>query len=284
MRQSVWSGLCLAAALLPSLAQADAAEPAKLKALLITGGCCHDYQTQKQIIAKGLAQRMNIAFEVVHEGGTSNSHKVSVYEKPDWWKGYDVIVHNECFGDLKDDEFIGKILAAHAAGTPAVFIHCSMHSYRNSGVAEQWRELIGVTSRRHEKHRPEDVKLVAADHPVMKGFPAEWKTPNGELYIIEKVWPNCTPLAQAFGPDTQQQHPVAWVNTLGKTRVFGTTLGHHNETMNSAEWLGMVSRGTLWAVGKLTDDGRPAPGYEGTGVGPITIDPPQPTPDPKFTK
>lgn len=284
MRSRLWSGLCLAVVLSLGFHPATAAEPAKLKGLLITGGCCHDYQTQKQIIAKGLAQRMNIAFDIVHEGGTSKDHRVSVYEKPDWWKGYDVIVHNECFGDVQDEKFLAGILAAHTSGVPAVFIHCSMHSYRKSPAADQWREMIGVTSQRHEKQRAEDVKVVAVDHPVMRGFPAEWKTPNGELYVIEKVWPNCTPLAQAFGPDTKQQHPVAWVNTFGKTRIFGTTLGHHNETMNSEEWLGLVSRGTLWAVDKLTDDGRPAAGFAGTGIGPITIDPPQPTPDPKFSK
>lgn len=284
MRSCVWSVFCVAVGLMLTGSALNAAEPAKLKGLLITGGCCHDYQTQKQIIAKGLAQRMNIEFDIVHEGGTSKDHRISVYEQPDWWKGYDVIVHNECFGDVQDEKFLGNILAAHTSGVPAVFIHCSMHSYRSSPAADQWRELIGVTSRRHEKQRAEDVKAVAVDHPVMRGFPPEWKTPNGELYIIEKVWPNCLPLAQAYGPDTKQQHPVAWVNTLGRTRVFGTTLGHHNETMNTEEWLGLVSRGTLWAVGKLTDDGQPAAGFAGTGVGPIAIDPPQPTPDPKFSK
>jgi uncharacterized protein len=254
-----------------------------LKGLLITGGCCHDYENQKRIIVEGLAQRANIVFDVVHEGGTSVDHKVSVYANPDWASGYDVIVHNECFAAVNDVDFIKGIVRAHQQGTPGIFLHCAMHSYRDVGeTSDMWRELIGVTSRRHEGHRSEAVKTVNAEHPVMAGFPKEWDTPNGELYIIEKVWPNCTPLAQAYGPDTQQTHTVAWVNTLGKTRVFGTTLGHHNETMNSDEWLGLVARGTLWATGKLDDSGKPLPGYAGSGI--AVIDLSKPSPDPRFAK
>jgi type 1 glutamine amidotransferase len=73
-----------------------------------------------------------------------------------------------------------------------------------------------------------------------------------------------------------------WTNTFGKARVFGTSLGHHNETMNTAEWLGVVSRGLLWACGKLDERGQPHPGYNGSGVRPIEIKPPEPVADPKF--
>ncbi len=262
-------------------AVAPAAEP--LKALLITGGCCHDYESQKQIITQGISQRANVVWDVVHEGGDSRDHLVSVYKEPGWAKGYDVIVHNECFGAVTDDEFVRSIAAAHHAGVPAVFIHCALHSYRSAPTgADAWRELIGVTSRSHEGKRALKVRVMERPHPILAGFPDEWQTPNGELYKIEKLWPNCTPLAQAYGEDTQQDHVVIWTNTFGKARVFGTSLGHHNETMNTAEWLGVVSRGLLWACGKLDDHGQPHPGYNGSGVRPIEIKPPEPVADPKF--
>ena len=105
----------------------------------------------------------------------------------------------------------------------------------------------------------------------MKEFPGSWRTPNGELYVIEKTWANCEPLATAYGQDTQQQHPVIWTNEYGKAKLFGTTLGHHNETMLSDEWLDVVARGTLWVCGKLQDDGKPQPGYEGSGKAPIKL-------------
>jgi type 1 glutamine amidotransferase len=252
---------------------ADSVKP--LRGLLVTGGCCHDYTNQKRIITEGLSQRANIVWDVVHEGGDSRDHKLSVYEQQDWARKYDVIVHNECFGQVTDDNFV-KSIVAHHEGVPAVFIHCSLHSYRNSGAADAWRELIGVTSKSHEKQRPEKVINLEPTNPIMIGFPAEWTTPNGELYKIEQRWPNCTPLAQAYGVDTQMDHTCIWTNHCGGARVFGISLGHHNETMNSEEWLGVTSRGLLWACGKLQDDGTPAPGYAGTGVKPIDLSTPIP--------
>src|SRR6267142_5716633 len=43
-----------------------AAEP--LKALLITGGCCHDYEAQKKIISEGISARANVTWTILHEG------------------------------------------------------------------------------------------------------------------------------------------------------------------------------------------------------------------------
>jgi type 1 glutamine amidotransferase len=246
--------------------------PGKLRGLMITGGCCHDYANQKNLLAEGISQRASIEWDIVHEGGTSRTHKVSVYQQPGWASKYDVILHNECFGAIEDADFIRGITQAHFEGVPAIFIHCSLHSYRAAGAgADPWRELIGVTSVKHQKHRPVEVQNLQPDHPVMTTFPKAWKTPNGELYEIQRVWPNCTPLAQAFGQDSGKNHVCVWVNTFGKARVFGTSLGHHNETMNTSEYLDMVARGVLWSCRKLDDKGQPLPGYEGTGVKPITL-------------
>ena len=69
--------------LLPCFLSAVSAQekPKPLKGLLITGGCCHDYANQKRIITEGVSQRVNIEWDVIHEGGTGRDHKVSVYSK-----------------------------------------------------------------------------------------------------------------------------------------------------------------------------------------------------------
>ena len=234
-----------------------------LKALLITGGCCHDYEKQKVIIPAGVSQRAKVDWTIVHEGGTSRDHKVSIYSKEDWTKGYDVIVHNECFGGVKDDAFVEAIAKAHET-TPAVVLHCTMHSYRGAPKgANEWRKFLGVTSTNHGKHAAIMMKNLKPDHPVMKGFPAEWKTPKGELYRIKKVWDTATPLAEGTSSPTEK-HICVWVNEYGdkKSRVFGTTIRHHNETMLEDTYLDLVTRGLLWASGKLGDDGKPIAGYE----------------------
>jgi type 1 glutamine amidotransferase len=242
-----------------------AEEPKPLKALMVCGGCCHDYEAQKKILSEGITARANVAWTIVHEGipvgkDDARNTRVSIYEKPNWWAGYDVVVHNECFGSVADNAFVEGIAAAHKAGVPAVMLHCSTHSYRMA-TTDEWRMALGITSRSHEKRRDLKVRVMKADHPVMKGFPAEWLDKDDELYKNEKIWPTATPLAQAYGEDTKQDHVCIWLNQYGKARVFVTTLGHFNATMESEEYLGLVTRGLLWTCDKLTDDGTPKAGF-----------------------
>lgn len=245
---------------------ADAAEKPKLKGLIVVGGCCHDYDRQKLILSEGLSQRVSIAWDIV-QGPAGREAKLDVYKKPNWIKPYDIVIHNECYGSVDDNAFLESLAKAHTEnGVPAIVIHCSMHSYRAAST-NQWRKLLGVTSRRHEKvKRPLDVKNAAPDHPIMQGFPRMWRTPNGELYVIEKTWEGAKPLATAFSPETKSDQMCIWTNEYEGAKVFGITLGHHNETMMSPEWLDVTARGLLWCVGKLNDDGTPAKGYAGTGV------------------
>jgi type 1 glutamine amidotransferase len=140
-------------------------------------------------------------------------------------------------------------------------LHCSTHSYR-AAATDEWRKCVGQTSMSHEKNRDLLVKNIMPAHPVMKGFPMEWTDPKDELYKNEKLWENFVPLAQAYGEDTKKDHALVWVNTYGKAKVFGTTMGHNNETMSHEVFLDLVARGLLWACDKLTDEGKPAPGYE----------------------
>jgi type 1 glutamine amidotransferase len=79
--------------------------------------------------------------------------------------------------------------------------------------------------------------------------------------MIIKVWPGVKPLAQAKGLKTGSENTVVWLHNEGKVRAFVTTLGHLDATMATDVYENLVARGVLWAVGKLKDDGSPAPGY-----------------------
>jgi type 1 glutamine amidotransferase len=237
-----------------------AAEPKPLKALLVTGGCCHDYASQKLILTEGITARANVEWTIVHEGGTSTDHRVSIYEKPDWGKDYDVVVHNECFAKVTDPAFVENVAAAHRNGLPCLVIHCTMHTFRDL-QEDTWRELLGVTTRRHERQHPLEIRNLKPDDAVMYGFPETWKTGDEELYVIEKLWPNTVPLAQGYGVDTKADHVVIWKNTYGKGRVFGTTLVHHSHHMREPVYLDLVTRGLLWACDKLDSSGKPVEGY-----------------------
>ena len=242
------AALVLAVAGSPSVADDT---PRPLRVLLVTGGCCHDYSAQKAILAEGLRERGHFDVEVVHQGGTATNSKIDLYSRDDWAEGYDVVIHDECFSDVKDSEYIDRILQPHREGLPAVVLHCAMHCYRDG--RDDWFRFCGVTSRRHGANYAHEVLNRDAAHPIMRDFPAGWANPAGELYWIEKVWETAHPLASAKNREKGNEEVCVWTNQFEQARVFGTTLGHHNETVSHPVYLDLVTRGTLWAAGKLGD-------------------------------
>ncbi len=229
----------------------DDANPAAgketLKVLIVTGGCCHDYEFQSAAMVEGIGKHAQAEFTVVNEGGKGTDAQIALYDDPQWAKPYDVVIHNECFADTKDDAYIRKITDAHRAGTPAVVVHCAMHTYRSAKI-DDWREFLGVTSKQHEHQSKYPVKVVKADHPVMKDFPSDWTTPMDELYIIEKLGPKTTVLATSKSEKTGKDQPVIWANDFNGTRVFGTTYGHTNETFSDPVFLKLLANGMTWAA------------------------------------
>lgn len=237
----------------------QAAEP--LRALLICGGCCHDYAAQKKILSEGISARANVTWTIVHEAGDGKDRAFDLYTNANWGKGFDVIVHDECSGAVTNVAFVEGIAKVHQSGVPAVMLHCAIHSYRLSAT-DEWRKTLGISSMRHQPRRPFAVANVKAEHPIMKAFPAKWQNEADELYECVKEWPDCVPLGKALTPGKEDDtHTVIWVNTAGKARVFGTTLGHGNETVSQEVYLDLVTRGLLWACDKLDADGKPKAGY-----------------------
>ncbi len=221
-----------------------------LQALLITGGCCHNYKLQSESLTNAVAKLGPVEWKIIHEGGSGTSAMLPFYDDPNWAKGFDVVVHNECFADTTDTNYIQKITSAHHAGVPAVVIHCAMHTYRATD-ADDWREFLGVTSQRHDHQSRYAVMKEEPVHTIMKGVPDGWKTPMDELYVIDKLWPNARVLAASVSERDGGTYPVAWINQYGKARVFGTTFGHSDDTFRDPVFLDYLSRGVLWAAGRL---------------------------------
>jgi uncharacterized protein len=221
----------------------------RVKALVVSGGCCHDYPFQARMIMDAISKAVPVDWMVAIQGGRGTTGHLPVYESPDWAKGYDIVIHNECFADITDEAFIRRITSAHRNGPPSVVIHCAMHSFRAARV-DDWREFLGVTSRRHTRQFTIPVKIVARDHPVMKGFREDWTTPMDELYVIDKLWPGATAVASAISPEDQKEYPLAWTNQYGGTRVFGTTLGHGNATFEDPVFHDLLARGFKWALNR----------------------------------
>ena len=267
MQNTMLKPISFTFALLCGAALTLSAADKPLRALYITGGCCHDYTKQQDIFPKGVSARANVEWTVVDEGGRGTKHEKiedSIYNKPDWAKGYDVVVHNECFASDVDPAYVEKALAPHRAGVPAVVIHCTMHTFRDV-KGDFFREFLGIKTTHHGPQHPLDVKVVNSTHPLMKGFPTDWKTGNEELYYVDKTFPNTIALCTASDKKkdgtnwvaTAHENTLIWVNTYGKGRVFGTTLAHNNKTMNDPVFLDLATRGLLWACDRLDENGLP---------------------------
>jgi len=252
-----------AAVALPAPKPAD--EPKSIRALLVIGGCCHDYVKQKDLITKGVSARANVQWAVSFDDDKGTKHLNPVYEKPDWAKGFDVVVHDECCSDVKDKAIVDRILQPHRDGLPGVVLHCGIHSYRTEGYPNKttpWFEFTGLASTGHGPQAPIAITYTDKDSPITKGL-ADWTTVNEELYnnFSGKLLDTAKPLArgsQTFkdkaGKDRTDECVVAWTNTYaGKTKVFATTLGHNNDTVADGRYLDLVTRGLLWSVGKLDE-------------------------------
>lgn len=252
-------------------------KPKPIKALLVLGGCCHDYAKQKDILAKGLAERANVEVTIAYDPDKTTKHLNPVYEKDDWAKGYDVVIHDDCTADVNDDAIVARVVKPHKEGTPAVVLHCAMHSFRTKGWNNKsapptpWFEVTGLPSTGHGPQQPIAITFTDKQNPITKGM-EDWTTVNEELYnnFVGKLLDTAQPLARGKqtvkgrnGQERTDETIVAWTNTYnGKTRVFGTTIGHNNQTVADPRYLDLVTRGLLWTTGHLTEDGRPAPGYE----------------------
>ena len=237
----------------PALSQ-DSAKPKPLKALLITGGCCHDYGKQQDLLKHGIEARAMVEVTLVHSTDTSTKARFDLYDNPDWSKNYDVVLHDECSSDVIEPKYVENILNAHKNGLPAVNLHCAMHSYRLPGK-DDWFQFVGIQSAAHGPQKPIDITFIDRDHPVTKTL-ENWTTVNEELYNNIKLFPSAKPLAsgrQDIGSKVDE-YVVTWTNTYGKARVFSTTLGHNSETVGDPRYLDMVTRGLLWSCDRLNPE------------------------------
>ena len=263
-------GLFLALSLVTSAAfAADTVKP--LRALLVIGGCCHDYTAQKDVLKDGLEKRINVKVDIAFSADKTNAPPLPILGNADYAKGYDVVIHDECGSAINDPATISAVLAPHRAGIPGVNLHCAMHSYRVGPPATPaeagteraaWFEYLGIQSSGHGPKVPMVITFTGGQNPIVRGF-SEWTTGNEELYNNIQVYPTATILARGkqIVKEKEVDFAVVWTNDYRGTRVFSTTIGHTTETVSDTRYLDLVARGVLWACKKLDDAGRARPGY-----------------------
>ena len=273
----------LALTALVGLTSTLAAEQKPLRVLIVAGGCCHDYATQKEVLKKGIEARVNAVVEVAYDPTKSTKPLFELFKSPDWGKNFDVVVHDECAADITDQAYVANIVNAHKNGLPAVNLHCAMHSYRWGNFKQpvkagddnaSWYEMLGLQSTGHGPQQPIAITFTDKSHPITTGL-ADWTTINEELYNNVQILgaktlatgnqkiPEKKDKKGKVTPASEANAIVAWTNEFGskKTRIFSTTIGHNNATVEDARYLDLVGRAVLWSAGKLEADGKPSAGF-----------------------
>lgn len=221
-----------------------------LRALMLTSpGVYHNYEYQAKALADGIAKHANVRVDV-------SVAELQRWKTTDYSKGYDVLIYNICMADNRDEKLIANMLKqSQELGTPALVIHCSMHSFRETDL---WWPLYGLQTKSHEQLGPMQQNQ-NRNHPILTQIPKGWTVAEDELYINLQF--DADTLLSSEGADGKA-HTTAWLKRQGEVMVFGTTLGHSNSTIEDPVYQRLLANALLFVTGSLQDNGQPREGLE----------------------
>ena len=236
----------------PSEAVAQKKVPQGAKVLLLTGGARehHGYRDQAFYLASALEDTRRFQVTIAEDA--------AILETPAM-KKYDLLIVN---ADRRDDEFKftlsqqEALLAYVRDGGGYVSIHGADNAAKD--WVDGWRDMlggvfshVGLPDSKTKKGKFA-ITIQDKDHPVTKGIP-DFEIQD-ELYYYLQMRPGVVALATTMY--NNEVHPVAWVRTYGKGKVFHTPLGHRDfgpgkhDPIRDPNLLKLVIQGCDWVSGK----------------------------------
>ena len=152
-------------------------------------------------------------------------------------------------------EHLALVRAHLAAGKPLIGIRTASHAFgvkpkddRHEGWMTFDQDIIGGSYQGHYGDVPALLSLApnAAGHAVLDGVnPARFAAQR--LYKNPTLVPTATALLCGRSQGTTEDQHVAWVNQVGKARVFYTSLGMVDDFTNS-DFRRLLTNAVFWAL------------------------------------
>jgi type 1 glutamine amidotransferase len=211
-----------------------------LKVLIIGGGSAHDYD---RWFNQADVKMLNAT------GGITANYTDTTGGLADVIAGVDVLIvsNNKPF---TDDATKAAIIRHVENGKGLIGLH--------AGLWLNWREwpeynrnVVGGSSRGHDRLGEYEVVVTESAHPLLRGVPEKF-TIKDELYWFEPDGQG-TPvqvLATAHSKQKNQAYPQVFTVNHPKGRVVGLTLGHDGDAHNHTAYIQLLRNAVLWAAGK----------------------------------
>lgn len=176
-----------------------------------------------------------------------------------------VVVHaaNNAWGDWPEfNKMIGLGAWGGRDSTSGPYVY-----YTDAGVLEKDHGAGECGS-----HGPEFEFVITSrepEHPIMKGLPEKWLHTQDELYermrgpfegatILATAYSDVEDNAPPWNPNVKgmgQHVPTMMTIQYGEGRIFHTTLGHFDYSMECAGFITTLQRGAEWvATGEVTQE------------------------------
>ena len=145
-----------------------------------------------------------------------------------------------------------------ASGRPVIGIRTANHAFTaREKIAEgfeDWPEFVssvlGCENRGYGPVEPGTdvtVNTNAANHPILKGLPAQWHS-EGNVYRVAPLLDSSITVLLT-GKVNNITEPVAWVRHSGASKVFYTSLGYPSD-FQTIHFRKLILGGIKWALAK----------------------------------
>lgn len=243
----VGKSLCLILSLLSAmLFSCNVTEPAKIKALVVTGG--HEFDRAN--FFNMFDSFSNIEYNEVKHPEANKIYLSDTTEK------YDVIIFYDLYQDITESQKIAftRILKK---GMGLLFLHHCLGSY------QEWDEFFKVIGGRYYlqptinsknllvsstfKHNIDiTIQTAGNKHPITKGV-TEFKI-HGEGYNNIDILPSVDPIL--FNLHAECEKLAGWTNNYENSRIVYIQPGHDNNAYSNTNYRKLVNQAINWAANK----------------------------------